>query len=93
MLAQARWGELALFYSFVTLIDVRYSVLNYWPIAFDSVSLCGFDVEREAHFWYRSVLFYSIPNGGPASMVWGVSSTYFRPTISLTSSSGPLFVL
>lgn len=54
--------------------DVWHCFQHYWPIAFYCVSGTRTLSHAQINFKlrHRSVLFYSLPNGGAAAMVWGV---------------------
>ena len=53
---------------------VRYLVQHRWTLAFNRVSPSHpFRQQHYSPLVHSSVLFYSVPNGGPVAMVWGVS--------------------
>jgi len=54
---------------------LRYRIQYHRTFAIDGVGSSARCYRKESHLscLSSSVLFYSIPNGGPASMVWGVS--------------------
>jgi hypothetical protein len=64
---------------------VRHLVQHCWTLALNCVSPSHpFRSQRYSLFEHSSVLFYSIPNGGPVAMVWGVS--LFSSTFGLNLS-------